>query len=826
MGLHQRITISMKSFFARYFDDLKTLPKSDIESLVSKKISQDYADLETIIRKNALRTRVEDTLSRPDSWKWVLGFFLSISILLFGGSAFFTYLHQNYDIHWCFSWQPISLLTAQSLIDQRISNVATIIGLSLTVSTFLVNNLAEKESNYHLLFKTVFIYPIIYYALGLMIWLEAISILKESFSVYNSYLFVNAVSFTHFLIALLLVSIAYLFSQLIPLLNPEFLYQKTIEDFTKNTHIILLDGIKTKEKDLIDDNLYGKEYKWANSTTVESSSRYISNYDSHNKTIERQTEKIRSAIEKKDLKALQKGLEFYKIGYEVFCTHMKGNNIFRYRFDDPSIIKQREYLLSEILRLSIEQKKNQLFDEVLYFVSGCLARSRYSDNQIVFYQLIYVIKSTFKYINPQYQSHYLSEILKLIDRKLTPFFSPTNNIKPEIDNNYQLQCYTLLLTLIQATLKHLYNSSETKSLEGFQAAMTVLNDTNQDLYRKHFDTEHALWDLSRNIKLSENEREKTQKELKEKMRLYDASRHASLAVKSWLFYIYQCGCIDGQLLKNAIGSVRYQFDDSQTLLSDYCTILKADRDYLGFDDWDFRERISSSRITISAAIGPNDWLPYGLLAETLLHDLDENADYSTIETYIQWQFIDADWPFNLMIDKQEEWLEILEIDAELYEKRKTTFRNIIERLARQEKLKELRDIASQPFDNSKIENFKNENFKSWKHHASILSIFEHFGNKIIRPISDTSLKHYPFSHSYPKSAFVEQKYSVFMERGNFGGSVGDYFNLSFLELIDKEKKDQILNFQTVVEAYASVSKLLISKGFKPNLIIAPIGFIY
>ena len=816
----------MKSFLAQYLGWIKPSTKSKIKLLLSNRITQEYRDLEYVVRKNARKTRVEDALSSPESWKWVLCFFLVISILLFGGSIFFTSLSQNYNFWWV-SWKPISLHTAQNLIDQRISKVATIIGLSLTVSTLLISNLAEKESNYYLLFKTVFIYPIIYYALGLMIWLEGISLLKESFSETNSYIFVNAVTFTHFLITLLLLSIAYLFSQLIPLLNPEFLHEKTLEDLEKNAQLILFDEIIAKERELIKEELFEKDYvrPQISYLLVKPRGNYISNYDSYNKTIERQTIKIKAAIEKGDLKALQRGLEFYEIGYKVSCTYLKSNKFFCSIFDEPTIIKGRRFQLNANLNLAVTQKKTQAFEEILYFISKHLGKSQFSDTQIVFYQLTHSVNCVFKFINPQFQSFYLTEILKLIDRKLSPFFSP-NNVNPEIDNTYQLQYYTLLLNLIQETLKHFSSTAENKSLEGFLAVMKVLNDENKDSYHKHFETEHSLRKLTRDTKLSENERAQIKIDLEQKIRLYNAGRHASFAIKSWLFYLYSFGFIDGKLLKIAIQSVSHQFDDSKKLLSDFCAILKADGHYLGFYDWDFRELKYNGRDALRSAIVPNNWLPYGLLCEILQHDLDENADYSTIESSIKWQSYDAEWPFDLIADKKQDWLEILEIDAKTFENRKIRFRKIIGRLVRQEKLTEQQNIANQTLEKSKVDNFKDQNFKSWKHNASILSVFEFFGSKVVKPIADSSLALYPFNHGYPKSAFVKQNYSVFMERGNFGGSVGAYFNVSFLEVIDKEKNDQILSYPTVAEAHETISKSLINKGFKPNLVLAPVGFIY
>jgi len=131
---------------------------------------------------------------------------------------------------------PIKLDTAQKIIDQRASNIATIMSITLVVVGFLMNNIAVKESfSYQMLFKRSYFYPIIYLVLSVIAYFFVVSILRDCIS---SVQFIRLVLIGTYMALFILFVIGYLFKRIIQFTNSEkivsLLHDEVIKEARNN----------------------------------------------------------------------------------------------------------------------------------------------------------------------------------------------------------------------------------------------------------------------------------------------------------------------------------------------------------------------------------------------------------------------------------------------------------------------------------------------------------------------------------------------------------------------------------------------------------------
>lgn len=107
--------------------------------------------------------------------------------------------------------------SAETLIDQRTSNVATIISMTLAVIGLLLSNLAVKDDQtYKLLFVNSKVYLIIYYTLSVIFCLIIISTLRDTV---DEPFYQRMVVAGTYMALLILAGIAYLFKTIINFTN-------------------------------------------------------------------------------------------------------------------------------------------------------------------------------------------------------------------------------------------------------------------------------------------------------------------------------------------------------------------------------------------------------------------------------------------------------------------------------------------------------------------------------------------------------------------------------------------------------------------------------
>lgn len=179
--------------------------KNWISKRVNSYLKMNHKSLYEPFHKNFLITTF-NFLSEKEQWWFVLLFVLSV----FGIGSFITFE----------SLQFITLTseTSKILVDQRTTNVATIISITLVVVGFLINNLAVKsEITYKLLFKSSFLYPTIYLTLSTIGSFIIVSTIRDT-SIPN-FNYSNAVIAGTFLVFLILLLIGFLFRTIIQFTN-------------------------------------------------------------------------------------------------------------------------------------------------------------------------------------------------------------------------------------------------------------------------------------------------------------------------------------------------------------------------------------------------------------------------------------------------------------------------------------------------------------------------------------------------------------------------------------------------------------------------------
>ncbi len=152
------------------------------------------------------------TCSRDSWWK--------ILLLV----IFFYFINLTIDIKWL-NVLVFNSSTLGTLIDQRTTNTATIISMTLAVIGFLIASIAVKEPyTYQLLFKRSKLYFAIYFTLSTIASLILISTLRDSSDLVGDYYSKLVLAGTYLVIGVLFV-IGYLFRTIIYFTNPKQIWR-------------------------------------------------------------------------------------------------------------------------------------------------------------------------------------------------------------------------------------------------------------------------------------------------------------------------------------------------------------------------------------------------------------------------------------------------------------------------------------------------------------------------------------------------------------------------------------------------------------------------
>jgi hypothetical protein len=221
---------------------------------VKSHIRENHKDLFVPMHENLLN-RFSNYISEKEQW-WVVLLFV---IIFFAFSSIFS----RFDF-----LNIINLKdeTSKILVDQRTTNIATIISITLVVVGFLINNLAVKSSlTYKLLFKKSYLYPTIYLTLSTIGCFIIVSTLRDTTIPFFN--FSRAVLAGTYLVFIILFLIGFLFRTIIQFTNDKeisgMLHKQFMNEAKENMKRILLRKYSIEQYKETVQKAGAKEYDFA-----------------------------------------------------------------------------------------------------------------------------------------------------------------------------------------------------------------------------------------------------------------------------------------------------------------------------------------------------------------------------------------------------------------------------------------------------------------------------------------------------------------------------------------------------------------------------------
>lgn len=322
---------------------------------VKSHIRENHKDLFSPSHRNLL-IRFSNYISDKEQW-WVVLLFV---VIFFAFSSLF----RGIDF---LNFISIKDETSRILVDQRTTNIATIISITLVVVGFLINNLAVKSSlTYKLLFKKSYLYPTIYLTLSTIGCFIIVSTLRDTKIPFFD--FSRAVLAGTYLVFIILFLIGFLFRTIIQFTNEKeissMLHRQFIDEAKENIKRILIRKYSIEQFTSIVQKAGAKEYDFAESWSFadanfevkEISADEISNIELKNKVIQDiQINRIISFILRKKRNNAET-IFYHKLGLDIISTE---TNNFIWVKGKPNS-KWNQFILSTCLSLKqIPQKEKE-----------------------------------------------------------------------------------------------------------------------------------------------------------------------------------------------------------------------------------------------------------------------------------------------------------------------------------------------------------------------------------------------------------------------------------------------------------------------------------
>ncbi|KGO83745.1 hypothetical protein IP98_01573 [Flavobacterium cauense R2A-7] len=236
--------------------------KSWLRNRTHSEIKKNYNELYKSRWKN-LCFRFSELIVESKNW-WIV-ILTVLSIYIISGLLNINFLNIL----------EIKYETAKILVDQRASNIATIISITLVVVGFMINNLAVKEPfAYRLLFKKSYLYPIIYFILSVIGFFIILSTLRDHL---NEFLFVRLVLTGTYLAIVVLFVIGSLFATIIKFSNKNEIKKLFRRELTSEAYKHLkLHLLEKTSKQIFNDTLQSiglKKYDFWNNFNISNSTK-------------------------------------------------------------------------------------------------------------------------------------------------------------------------------------------------------------------------------------------------------------------------------------------------------------------------------------------------------------------------------------------------------------------------------------------------------------------------------------------------------------------------------------------------------------------------
>lgn len=860
----------------------------NLSKLTHDKIEQDYKALYKLVRRNNLIYSLKDIATNKT---YALLGMIAIVVVIYLFGFFLPYLFEYIRFLSWINFIVIENKTVSDILEKRIANLATIIGVSLTVSTLLINNLTEKEKNFKILFQETFIFPVVFF-----VFVVLFSLILTSLFVSNKDLLSSFLVIVHYLILLVIIAIGFLFSNIINFSNLDYVRKVKEKNLQRINNQILYDNLfYVLSKEIYTKTIVSLGFTQFNSSEIwkESNTQvlHISAKTPDNQVVtDIKLGKLIKNIKK--LKSLN--LTFSSIGLPenaIFPSHFQLDNVSeieskkiqdcfisspkRKKFEDDfsNAIKYYDELLNEtaieknkveIAKMTLQvynrifsdyfKYANKLENHIPYAIQNidfktydwiekslkndsidtCNEIIRFNEtirneaidhNSIKVFHLFNKLPILYYFLSSPYPKHSKYLITKAINHTVSPlknYLWNLQNTSLKIDLGFVEALFIQSSKLAFETLKPLNKDQigGNADLSNYIELMTMF----RSIFRNNEE-----WILSQNHHLRLQHESNIQ--IKEKLLIQEQPiryyRYVLFGIKAWGAFLYEKNYIEQNKLNEIWEQLKinnYYFD-IEFLIKEYINL--APRNYLYFDEYDYIIRPMGKAYS---PLRPHQWFPLGFVLNLIETDSSSHFDLNLIPEIESsgdlYEIVQSN--LTKMEDNLDKWLEILNINTQIFNQRKERILLIFLQLKDRKERTFKENIANDTLSIKKINDFKNDVFKNWQSSFHILNLFEHY-NHVKSNIFDSNFDEvFVIDEAISKEAFIDKNRSVFINLGNYGREIAEDANQVFLETILSFKNDrnEIIETPMIENSILQSIENLSQKGYKPDTIIIPYKSLY
>jgi hypothetical protein len=483
---------------------------------------------------------------------------------------------------------------------------------------------------------------------------------------------------------------------------------------------------------------------------------------------------------------------------------------------NSELINGLEWQILSSIRIAVKNKNQEITKTLNSFIFNQLRSSIDHNNLSVFNQYIFLPYFVFN----EFSGH--SEFSQLFLKDYSSYFSSfiaynlqgrykrADSTARQNINSFYYTCYHGYISFLHVVVEKL---DDKLMEEVFHEYNGILNHNESVYYRKRYDLQQLLKQGEKANFVSE-----TEKVLAEDYPL-TIHRQSSLALKSWLFYLYHLNKIDKETILKKEKHIHINYNFFEIFLKDVLFLTGHDAN-LGLGDWDFIERKTG---IVYSPPSPSDWVILGATIQLLRsHSLDFNIQLILEKDEYAYLYDSFKSKIELIRTNFQKWSELLGITEDSFNEKSERILLMFGAIKRRHYAKIEKEIEEQPLEDELVTEFKINLANLWNNNLVLLNLFERFHNRkvlsfpneTIPPISSKTLL------GEFKQMFVKQHYNTIYGSGDLGAEFARAVDRDFLLKIIEQKNDSFKS-SSYSEIINNGATKLKEKGFIPSLIIAP-----
>lgn len=498
--------------------------------------------------------------------------------------------------------------------------------------------------------------------------------------------------------------------------------------------------------------------------------------------------------------------------------------------ESHSMVAEYSYTLIEALRLASKKKpiNEEIIIEIVKISQELINHGFLNNDLNLLKEYYHVPQSTYKLVlfNRTLSEQILNSYLLFFYYEISSY--KHRNYETTDDKNKSLllvqRAYSNYLYLFKNIFLDKDKSKDELSENLY--SLTILVEDDHSL----FENKHHLLDSLE--QLGQEEKDKYIINFYTNNYLGLINRQSGLALRAWAYMLFHVNVIDINLLRSFL-KVSTTYHDINDFLFDLLPIIKnEDNEYLGLSRWDYRDTKEEG---INYALSVRLWILYGVL-DFIKSTSPLKINYDFIQNDEQFKFIydDVKRILNGIRANKSKWIGFFELydkdREERFEGRLQEIVDVFGVLKTRTNILIEREISEQRIDEQKKGHFLEVLSNNWHENIASYTLFDALKLTRVKD-SKEGLNDQPqlgvryhFLNGY-KMAFVEKHGQEIFGVGDIGLRSAKETNNSFLSTIFTNKKSKIQVSSSVRSIETAISRLE-SRGFKANLIIAPVEFSY